>query len=498
MTSRPLVFFGVLAVATLGLTTSPRAQIPAPAPAPAASGKAKDPAAEALARLAVSIQRRTLPNGLRVVMDPDPSAPTVAVSVTYDVGSRVEESGRSGFAHLFEHMMFEGSGHVKKGEHFALITERGGTLNGTTSADRTNYFEVLPASALALGLWLEAARMRSLTVSAENFENQRAVVKEEYRMRYENAAYARAVLRLGELVFANYPPYANPTIGKMADLDRAELAWVQDFYARHYVPNNAVVAIVGGFEPDDAIALVERYFGSIPKRPVTAFQTPTTLPTAASARERLTDSNAKTPGLIFGWVIPPARSPEHYALELAATLLGDGESARLHQSLIRKRAICLETRAWTRDYRGPDQFGVQVVLTEKAQLPEVERALDDELALLARKPVSATELERVKRRVRASFVFGLETTLRRAVELGEYEVYWGDARGIAAELERYLAVTALDVQTAVAKYLGKERRTVLEVVPAPKPAATAGAATAPAPATPATKPTTPKTPGASP
>jgi zinc protease len=497
MASRPFVFFGALAVAALGLTTSaPRAQ--PPAKAPAASGKAKDPAAEALGRLAVSIQRRTLPNGLRVVMDPDPASPTVAVSVTYDVGSRIEESGRSGFAHLFEHMMFEGSAHVKKGEHFALITERGGTLNGTTSADRTNYFEVLPASELALALWLEADRMRSLSVSAENFENQRAVVKEEYRMRYENAAYARAVLRLGELVFANYPPYANPTIGKMADLDRAELVWAQDFYARHYVPNNAVVAIVGGFEPDDATALVERYFGSIPKRPVTAFQIPTTLPAAAPARERLTDSNAKTPGLIVGWVVPPARSAEHYALELAATLLGDGESARLHQSLVRRRAICLETRAWTRDFRGPDQFGIQVVLTEKAQLPEVERALDDELAMLAKKPMSPAELERVKRRVRASFVFGLETTLRRAVELGEFEVAWGDARGIAAELERYLAVTALDVQTAVAKYLTKERRVVLEVVPSPKPAAAATPATAPAPPTPAPKTPAPKTPGATP
>ena len=489
-----LILSSAVSVLGLALTTSaPRAQTKAAVAS--ASGKAKDPAAEALGRLAVSIQRRTLSNGLRVVMDPDPASPTVAVSVTYDVGSRVEESGRSGFAHLFEHMMFEGSAHVKKGEHFALITERGGTLNGTTSADRTNYFEVLPSSELALALWLEADRMRSLTVSAENFENQRAVVKEEYRMRYENAAYSRAVLRLGELVFANYPPYANPTIGKMADLDRAELGWAQDFYARHYVPNNAVVTIVGGFEPDDAIALVERYFGSIPKRPVTAFQTPTALPAAAPARERLTDSNAKTPGLIVGWVVPPARSAEHYALELAAVLLGDGESARLHQALVRKRAICLETRAWTRDFRGPDQFGIQVVLTEKAQLPEVERALDDELALLAKKPMSPAELERVKRRVRASFVFGLETTLRRAVELGEFEVAWGDARGIASELERYLAVTALEVQTAAAKYLTKERRVVLEVVPSPKPAA---AAAAPAPPTPAPKPPAPKTPGATP
>jgi zinc protease len=256
-----------IALTMPGAAAAPNQPKTAPAPA-AAAAAAKDPASEALSRLALSIQRTTLSNGLRVVLDPDPSAPTVAVAVTYDVGSRAEEAGKSGFAHLFEHMMFQGSANVKKGEHFSLITERGGTLNGTTSSDRTNYFEVLPASELALALWLEADRMRSLVVNAENFENQRAVVKEEYRMRYENAAYARAWLRLGELVFVNYPPYANPTIGKMADLDAAKLEWAQDFYARHYVPNNAVVTVAGGFDPDEALALIERYFGGIPKRAV--------------------------------------------------------------------------------------------------------------------------------------------------------------------------------------------------------------------------------------
>jgi predicted Zn-dependent peptidase len=201
------------------------------------SGKpaaARDPVLSALDRLALSIQRRTLQNGLRVVLNPDPTSPTVGVSVTYDVGSRHEQPGRSGFAHLFEHMLFQGSRHVKKGEHFTLISERGGTLNGTTSADRTNYFEVVPASELELVLWLEADRMRWLDVSAENFENQRAVVKEEYRMRVDNAPYARGFLRLEELVFTDYAPYDHPPIGKLEDLDAAKLPWVQEFYQRHY------------------------------------------------------------------------------------------------------------------------------------------------------------------------------------------------------------------------------------------------------------------------
>ena len=425
-------------------------------------------ASAALERLAVSIQRRTLANGLRVVLNPDPSAPVVAVSVTYDVGSRVEAAGQSGFAHLFEHMMFQGSRHVKKGQHFGLIAERGGTLNGTTSSDRTNYFEVLPASELELALWLESDRMRWLDVSAENFENQRSVVKEEYRMRIENAAYMPASLRLLELVYAAYPPYANPTIGTMADLDAAKLDWVQSFYQAHYAPNAAVLTIAGGFDPDQATALVDRFFGPIPARASKPFEAPAALPEARAARERVEDGNAKTPAVYYGWLIPPNHTPEHYALELAAMLLGDGESARLYQKLVRSGSVALDTRAWTRDFRGPDQFGVQVVLDERAKLEDVEKKLDAEIAALRKTPPSAAELTRVKQRIESSFVFGLEPTLSRAVELGEYELFWGDARGIARELSHYQNVTGAEVQAAVARYLTDERRVVLEVVPKTK------------------------------
>jgi predicted Zn-dependent peptidase len=413
----------------------------------------------------MSIERRTLPNGLRVVLAPDPSTPTVGVSVTYDVGSRDEASGRSGFAHLFEHMMFQGSEHVKKGQHFSLIAERGGTLNGTTNADRTNYFEVLPASELALALWLEADRMRSLDISAENFENQRAVVKEEYRMRYANAPYMLAALRLGELVFANYPPYANPTIGKMEDLDRAELSWVREFFATHYRPGNAVLTIAGGFEKDEAMALVERYFGPLPGGDKNAARGEPPPPEPRAARERMSDANAKTPCLYFGWLIPRTHTPEHYALEIAAMLLGDGESARLHQHLVRTRALALETRAFTRDFEGPDQFGVQVVLSEKAKFDEVERELDAEIERLRRRPPTEAELSRAKQRIKSSFVFGLQTSMNRAVELGQFELFLGDARSFSEELRRYQKVTAAEVRAAAEKYLGKTTRVVLEVVP---------------------------------
>jgi len=447
---------------------------PAPAargtanPTAAAKTPAPSAAAQALARFAVTIQRRTLANGLRVVLVPEPTSPTVAVSVSYGTGSRNEVTGKSGFAHLFEHMMFQGSRHVKKGQHFSLISERGGTLNGTTNTDRTNYFEVLPSGELELALWLESDRMRWLDVSAENFENQRAVVKEEYRMRIANAPYALASSRLWERVFQSYPPYAIPTIGKMEDLDRAELSWVQDFYEHRYAPNAAVLTIAGNFEVDPTLDLVERYFGPIPKRNVEPFALPSELPKAVAARETVEDSNAKTPGVYYAWLIPPNHSSEHYALELVAMLLGDGDSARLYQELVRSRAIALEARAWTRDFVGPDQFGVQAVVAEHSDVKTVEKALDRELERIKKTPPSAAELERLKQRLRSSFVFGLESTLSRAVELGEYELYWGDARNIARELEHYEAVTAKQMQEVAQRYLTDERRVVVEVTPKPR------------------------------
>jgi zinc protease len=432
----------------------------------AAAAPAPNPAVQALERLALSLERRTLKNGLRVVLAPDTSSPTVAVSVTYGVGSRDETPGKSGFAHLFEHMMFQGSVNVKKGQHFNLIAERGGTLNGTTSADRTNYFEVLPASELELALWLEADRMRGLDISSENFENQRAVVKEEYRMRYANAPYMLAALRLGELVFANYPPYANPTIGKMEDLDGAKLEWVRKFYDQHYAPSNAVLTIAGGFEKDQALAMVEKYFAELPGRPTgLVLKSGSAEPEPRSARERMEDANAKTPAVFYGWLIPRPRTPEHYALEIAAMLLGDGESARLYQRLVRTRAIALETRAWTRDFEGPDAFGVQAVLSDKAKLDEVQKELDQELERLRKTPPAAAELARAKQRIQSSFVFGLETSMSRAVELGQYELFLGDARGFARELTHYHRVTAEEVRAAAQRYLGPERRVVLEVMP---------------------------------
>ncbi len=440
----------------------------AAAPAKPAQPAGPDPAVASLERFGLSIQRVTLDNGLKIVLNPDHAAPTVAVSVTYGVGSSSEVEGKTGFAHLFEHMMFQGSKHAGKGQHFTLISDRGGSLNGTTNSDRTNYFEVLPANEIELALWLESDRMRWLSVTPENFENQRAVVEEEYRMRIANAAYVPGSIRLGEIVFKGYTPYAHPTIGSMADLDAAKFEWVKDFHDQHYAPDNAVLTIAGDFEADQAMALVQKYFGPAERKNPPALVLPAAPETPNTGRATVEDTNARTPGFMFGWLVPASHTPEHYALELAGEILSDGESSRLYKLLVHDRAVADNVSAGTDDHRGPDQFTVMAVLTDKGKLPDVEAAVDAELARLRKTPPSAAELERAKRKLRTSFVFGLQTNLGRATHLGEYESYWGDARGLSHELSQYLAVTPEAVQQAAARYLTTERRSLVEVLPAAK------------------------------
>jgi zinc protease len=424
-----------------------------------------DPALTSLARLKDSIQRVTLKNGLTVVLDPDHETPTVAVAVTYRVGSSSEVEGRTGFAHLFEHMMFQGSKHAKKGQHFALISERGGSLNGTTNSDRTNYFEELPASELELALWLEADRMRWLAVTPENFENQRAVVEEEFRMRVQNEAYGPASQRLEELVFKGYAPYAHTTIGSMADLDAAQFEWVKSFHDQHYAPNNAVLTIAGDFEPARALRLVEQYFGPAERKSVPELVLPPMPEHPNVEHVTLQDDHARTPGFLSGYMIPPARTPDHYALELASRLLTNGESSRLYLRLVHEQAVASSVSAWTEDHRGPDQFGLMAVLTDKGRLPAVEAAVEAELSHLAKTPPTEPELDKIKRQVAAGFLFGLQTNLSRATELGEFEANFGDARLLADELPHYLAVTPVALSEAVARYLTPERRCLVEVLP---------------------------------
>jgi zinc protease len=454
-TRRDKRWLGVLGAAAL------LASMTGAAPPPAAK-----PAAPDVGNLALSIQRATLENGLRVVLNVDKGSPNVAVCVMYDVGSRNEKPTRTGFAHLFEHMMFEGSQNVGKGEHFKLVTARGGTLNGTTSADRTNYFEILPAPELALGLWLEADRMKSLDVTPGNVENQRAVVQEEYRMRVSNQAYAEGFIRLKALAFDGYFPYEHDPIGSMADLDAAKFEDVSAFHKAYYAPDNAVLSVTGDFDADEAMRLIREYFGNAPRRPTPPEYKPPPAPEVTARRhEDVRDTNAKTPALLQAWVVPQSRTPEHYALELAAVLLGSGESSRLYQRLVRGDGVAQSASVWLNGHRGPDLFVVRSVLSERGKLPRVQQVVESEIARMATEGPTAAELDKAKTEFTSNFVFGLESNLHRANELAEFELFWGDARLLSRELQNYRAVTREQLRDAVKKYLVKDRRSTVHVFP---------------------------------
>ena len=429
------------------------AQEPAPEPA----------AADPLAQL--PILRRQLDNGLRVVMSPDRTVPTVAVAVYYDVGSRNEVRGRSGFAHLFEHMMFQGSANVGKGEYFVLVTNRGGSANGTTSIDRTNYFETLPSNELALGLWLEADRMRSLAITPENFENQRATVKEERRQSYDDRPYANSMLRINELAYGDYWPYAHSTIGDMQDLDAAPLEAVQEFFDAYYKPNNAVLSIAGDFDPDEAMALAERYFGNIAGGEVPAYEPPAIQAQTAERTEVMTDRLANLPAFHIAYHIPPMRERDHYALEMLGLILGDGDSSRLYQELVKEKEILTSLSVSTDDRRGPDLFSFWGLMASGHEPAEARTAIYEALEKVAQEGVTERELQKARNRIRAYFIFGLQSNLSRAQQLAEYELYWGDAEHIREEVGAYLAVTADDVKRVAGQYFAATNRTVLDVLP---------------------------------
>lgn len=417
----------------------------------------------------LAIERFTLDNGLRVVLNPEPTSPTLAVVVWYDVGSRNEKAGEGGFAHLFEHMMFEGSANVPRGVHDKIVEGRGGKLNASTSEDWTRYFELMPSSELAVTLYLEADRMKSLQVTEEAFENQRKVVQEEYRMRVDGAPYVKGYFRLMELVYEGYHPYAHPAIGSMPELDAAKLEWVKAFHSRWYGPNNAVLVIAGDIDVEQAKTLIHKYFDGVAKIPMPPKELPPfagrTTPTGP---EPVMDPNARTGASLFGWSIPPDHTKEHYALEIAAAVLSGGDSARFKQKIVKDLELAQDVEASTEDHRGPDAFVINAQLADKAKYEDVEKAIWKEVDDLAKKGPTEAELKKARAKVEHAFLFGLQANLSRGMALAKFEGHHGDAGLLKSEPDRYLEVTAADVKAAVAKYLVREKLAHVRVMPVKK------------------------------
>ena len=417
----------------------------------------------------LQIERFTLDNGLRVVLNPDDASPTIAVVVWYDVGSRDEHLGEGGFAHLFEHMMFEGSDKVPRGKHAEIVEGRGGKQNASTSEDWTRYWEMMPASELATTLYLESDRMRSLHVTEEAFENQRKVVKEEYHLRVDNVPYRHGSFRLMELVYEGYHPYAHPAIGSMPELDAAKLEWVKQFHDNYYGPNNAVLVISGDIDVAEAKGLVTKYFAPIARIPQPSHDDAAfTGRSKPSGPESLSDPFARTPAAMFGWTIPKSGDRENYALQIAASVLTDGDSSRLYKRLVKDLGAAQDVSASTADHRGPDAFVIEAQLSDKGKIDDVEREILAAVDALAKKGPTPEELQRARARTEHGFLFGLQTNLSRAIGLATFEGERGDASLLSTESDRLLSVTADEVKAAVAKYLVSSKLAHVRVLPPPK------------------------------
>jgi zinc protease len=426
------------------------------------------------------IEEFTLANGLRVVLSPDRTIPVVSIAVYYDVGSRNEKEGRTGFAHLFEHMMFQGSENVPKAAHFQYIFHAGGTMNGTTSTERTNYFETLPANHLPLAFWLESDRMRSLKVTQENLDNQRNAVQEEKRLRYDNQPYVNAFLRMNELIFKNQAN-AHSTIGSMEDLDAATIDDVREFFRIYYAPNNAVLTVVGDFENAQARDLVNKYFSDIPAQsdppPVDVSE-----PEAVAIKEEtFNDPLAPAPAFVLGWKIPERRTQEFYALSLAGSLLFDGDSSRLYQKLVKGDESVVSIEGGVDERRGPSALYIFALPKPGQDVNTIRQQIFEEVNRIASDGPSIEEMEKLRNSLCNDTVRGRQSTMYRAQRLAEFALYDSNPRLFDSELDHYLSVTGEEIKNTVARFLDVENRVVLDIVPAPQEGETGEAVTAATP-----------------
>jgi zinc protease len=412
----------------------------------------------------IEVQEYQLANGLKVLLHEDHSVPVAAVEVWYHVGSKNERKGRSGFAHLFEHLMFKGSANVPPEVHKDFIAAIGGRLNATTDFDRTLFFQAFPSNYLERVLWMEADRMSSLDVSEATFHSERDVVKEERRLRVDNPPFGR----LFEVVLANTfttHPYKILPIGSIADLDAATIEDVREFHRTFYVPNNAALVIAGDFDPAQVRSWVEKYFGPIPK----GGAIPRDIPQepAQTAERRLADYDSRTPlpAVFLAFHVPQEGAKDLYALEVASNILSQGQSSRLYRKMVYEQQIALQAGGQAITLEDPGVFYFFTILQRGHAAEEGEKSLVEEIERLKTQPVSTAELEKSKNQLIAGLVFGRETDIDRANAVGHAAVILGDWRMANRQLAEYQKVTAADVQAVAGKYFRPENRTVVYMLP---------------------------------
>jgi zinc protease len=413
----------------------------------------------------VNFTETTLKNGLRVLLVEDRTAPVIALHITYDVGSRNEREGLTGFAHLFEHMMFKGSQNVGDGEHFFQVFANGGSMNGTTDEDLTQYFETLPANQLELALFLEADRMRSLAITQENLDNQRQAVQEERRRSLDNQPYGRSYERFGELLYDNFA-YKHSVIGSMEDLNAASVADVAQFFKTYYAPNNAVLSLVGDFTPAAALRSIRKYFEDIPRQaepPAVDLAEPEQ---KGERRETLSDPLARLTQIQIAFKTTPGGTPDQYALQVLSSILQGGDSSRLYQKLAKEQELVVGIGGFNDERIGTGGLYVTATVRPDKKPEAVEAAIYEEIERIKQQPVADWELRKAKNTMRLGYLQGIRSAGSRAASLGSNAVRFDDANRINTRLDRINAVTHADVQRVAQRYLQTANRTVLTTTPA--------------------------------
>lgn len=413
---------------------------------------------------AIKFEKYTLDNGLKVILHQDKSTPIVAVSVMYHVGSKNEKPDRTGFAHFFEHLLFEGSANIQRGEFDKYIQRAGGTLNANTTWDRTFYHEVLPSNQLELGLWLESERMLHAKVEKEGIETQRQVVKEERRQRVDNQPYGSLLEEAFKRAYSEHP-YRWPVIGSMEHLDAATDDDYVNFYKDFYVPNNAILSIAGDFDPVQAKKLIAKYFGSIPKsaRPI---YRPNIVepPLKAEVRDTIFD-NISLPAVIQTYRIPAQGTPDYYAVRILSTLLSQGESSRLSKALVDEQQKAIAVGSFPLEMEDPGVTIAFGITNMGVPAHELEAAMDAEFARVREELISEQEFQKLRNQIENDFVTSNSTVLGIAESLANYEMYLGDANLINTEIERYMKVTREDIRRAAQKFFHPGNRVVLYYLP---------------------------------
>ncbi len=420
----------------------------------------------------IPFEKYKLGNGMRVVLARDTAVPVIAIYVIYDVGARVEEKGHTGFAHLFEHMMFEGSAHVKKGEYFNYIAAGGGEANGTTHIDYTDFFETLPSNRLALGLWLESDRMRGLTITEESLKVQKEAVMQERRKNYDTLPYRPQLSdRWPALIFGNFSN-THSVLGPAGDLNSPTVEDVEKFFHTWYTPNNAVLVVSGDFDVPAVKKLIAEYFGDIATGPQPKRPDLTEAPRSEGKTETVIDANARLPAVVIGWPAPPRHSVDWYALNVMDAVLTSGESARLKLDMVKGAQSLLQSdsgigwpTATDLDFKEPASYATILIHKQSFTAREMLDKYQSELDRLVRDGVGSTELERAKAVMRFARAAGAQTVLSRAKLLGQHELFDGDPGYGEKDSAGLLAVTSEQIQAAVKKYLTVGRRDVLVIQP---------------------------------